>query len=471
MQVLVERGGLAGTAHGLEGLAAALNLSTLPPAAAAAAEEEEERGGLEKEWAFVSVSGAASAGSGLEVGAGHMLALTLGFSHPVAVAGEPVIALNLTLTNHTSAPGTASGSGSSGDNASTGGGTGLKTFVVRRAKYFAGAGTSRLVFLYQVQEGDDLRLGAGLRLNTSAVTLNTREGEEVAKVLRWADAPTLTANLSLAKLNLPGLSRKLAIDTSPPVLNASVASQSSLAFSSPVPRGYVVSRTSDGRYAPPDQLRFAVRFSKAVAASEGCHLLLDTGAGVSRRAFLDPASSPGVELAFTYQVQAGDGAAAAVEGGGAEPRVGVWGPRTELGEGPPLVWVPPGDFLRRQATRPTTKAADRPPASTTDGAVGAGLRRLNETAALVADGVTPRVVRAVAWKARFRRGATANWAGEFPGGGGGGWIDLASGLGAAKGSGDGAPTVNASVTLGVSAQNCRVGFGSSVPTSSTPLNH
>lgn len=152
--------------------------------------------------------------------------------------------------------------------------------AVRNAIFTSGNNSDTLVFVYLVQAGDattTLDVTAGMNRNGGYVKHHSTRPTTDA-VLTMPAAPD-----NLASRNT------IRIDTATPVVDATVG---------------VTSITSDGVYAPGDEIKVAVTFTKPVAVTGFPRLFLETGA-IKRPAGYASGHSTNV-LTFVYRVSAYD---------------------------------------------------------------------------------------------------------------------------------------------------------------------
>ncbi|KAF4148535.1 Calx-beta domain [Phytophthora infestans] len=190
-----------------------------------------------------------------EYGTGQQINLNVQFSQPVSVYGNPLLPVALT---------------------SVGGGSG----GMRDAVFYSGNNTNTLVFVYTVQGGD-----ATAKLDVTA-NINVNGGF----IKRFSQRPTIDAIVTMtavpAKLSTVN---NIVIDTAIPTVDATVG---------------VTSGSSNGIYAPGDEVKILVTFTKPVYVTGYPRLILETGP-IKRPAGYTTGSGSKV-LTFVYRVSAGD---------------------------------------------------------------------------------------------------------------------------------------------------------------------
>ncbi|TYZ64579.1 hypothetical protein PybrP1_001491 [[Pythium] brassicae (nom. inval.)] len=164
-----------------------------------------------------------------EFGTGEEISISVAFSRPITVYGSPFLPLVLTAV---------------------GGGAAART-----ALFVSGNNTDTLVFLYVVQAGD-ATLGTVLGATTS---VNTNGGF----LKHYSTRPTTdaVATMPAAPKQLAAMN-SIVIDTAIPVVDPAVG---------------VTSLTSNGAYAPGDDIRIVVTFTKPVKVTGFPRLYLETG--------------------------------------------------------------------------------------------------------------------------------------------------------------------------------------------------
>ncbi|RLN57004.1 hypothetical protein BBJ28_00017668, partial [Nothophytophthora sp. Chile5] len=199
---------------------------------------------------FVSCS---TPGDG-EFGTGQQIFLNVQFSRPVAVYGSPLLPIAL----------------------STVGGTGGS----RNAQFSSGNNTNTLVFLYTVQTGD-----ATAKLDVTA-DVNVNGGF----IKHFSQRPTADAVVTMATVPLKlSSANSIVVDTTVPTVDPTLG---------------VTSATSNGKYAPGDELKLLVAFTKPVVVTGYPRLYLETGS-IKRAAGYASGSGSKV-LTFVYRVSTGD---------------------------------------------------------------------------------------------------------------------------------------------------------------------
>lgn len=189
-----------------------------------------------------------------EYGTGQPIELKVQFSYPVSVYGNPLLPVALTSV----------------------GGTGGTRFAI----YISGSDTNTLLFVYTVQDGD-----AAANLDVTA-SINVNGGF----IKRFSQSPTTDAVLTVAPASTK-LSdvNNIVIDTAIPTVDSAVG---------------VASSTSNGIYAPGDEIRILITFTKPVTVTNNPRLFLNTGP-TNRFASYTNGSGSKV-LTFMYRVSAGD---------------------------------------------------------------------------------------------------------------------------------------------------------------------
>lgn len=164
-----------------------------------------------------------------EFGSGEEIRLSVVFSRPITVYGSPFLPLTLTAV---------------------GGGA-----AARNALFASGNNTDTLVFLYVVQPGDATLgtvLGATASVNTNGGFLK-----------HYSTRPTTDAVPAMpAVLKQLATMNTIVIDTAVPVVDPAVG---------------VTSLTSNGAYAPGDDIQIVVTFTKPVTVTGFPRLYLETG--------------------------------------------------------------------------------------------------------------------------------------------------------------------------------------------------
>ncbi|GMF16025.1 unnamed protein product [Phytophthora lilii] len=189
-----------------------------------------------------------------EYGTGQQIFLRVQFSQPVAVYGNPLLPMALTTVGGT-------------------GGT-------RNAAFSSGNKTNVLIFVYTVQSGD-----TAAKLDVTA-NINVNGGF----IKHFSQRPTTDAvvTMSTVPIKLSG-ANNIVIDTAIPAIDATVG---------------VTSGTSNGIYAPGDEIKILITFTKPVAVTGYPRLFLETGP-IKRPAGYTSGSGTKV-LSFVYRVSAGD---------------------------------------------------------------------------------------------------------------------------------------------------------------------
>ncbi|GMF43046.1 unnamed protein product [Phytophthora fragariaefolia] len=189
-----------------------------------------------------------------EYGTGQQINLKVQFSQPVSVYGNPLLPVALTAVGG-------------------GGGT-------RSAVYSSGNNTNVLVFVYTVQSGDmasKLDVTANINVNGGFIKhFSQRPTTDVVLIMS-------TVPVTLSSVN------NIVIDTVIPTIDTAVG---------------VTSSTSNGVYAPGDEIKILVTFTKPVAVTGYPRLFLETGP-IKRPAGYSSGSGTKV-LTFVYRVSAGD---------------------------------------------------------------------------------------------------------------------------------------------------------------------
>lgn len=189
-----------------------------------------------------------------DYGTGEQIYIEVKFSRFVTVYGTPLLPVQLD---------------------SIGGGD-----AVRNAVFSSGNNTNTLVFLYVVQDGDTAA-------NLDVVAPINRNG---GYVKHYSTRPTTDADLTMVAASLSlGTSNSISIDTVIPVVDQTIG---------------VTSLTSNGQYAPGDEIAIAVAFTKPVAVSGYPRLFLETG--VIKRAAGYITGHGTKVLTFLYRVSAYD---------------------------------------------------------------------------------------------------------------------------------------------------------------------
>ncbi|KAL4086352.1 hypothetical protein PRIC1_014479 [Phytophthora ramorum] len=189
-----------------------------------------------------------------QYGTGQQIYLKVQFSQPVAVYGSPLLPVALTAVGGT-------------------GGT-------RHALFTSGNNTNVLVFMYTVQSGD-----AASKLAVTA-TINVNGGF----IKHFSQRPTTDAVVTMSAVPLKlSSANTIVIDTVIPTIDATVG---------------VTSGTSNGIYAPGDELKILVTFTKPVTVTGYPRVFLETGP-IKRPAGYASGSGSNV-LTFVYRVSAGD---------------------------------------------------------------------------------------------------------------------------------------------------------------------
>jgi hypothetical protein len=189
-----------------------------------------------------------------EYGTGQQINLRIQFSQPVAVYGSPLLPVALS---------------------SVGGAGGT-----RNAVFSSGNNTNVLVFVYTVQNGD-----AASKLGVTA-SINLNGGF----IKHFSQRPTTDAVVTMAAVPLKlSDANSIVIDTAIPSIDTAVG---------------VTSGTSNGIYAPGDELKILITFTKPVAVTGFPRLFLETGP-IKRPAGYSSGSGSKV-LTFVYRVSAGD---------------------------------------------------------------------------------------------------------------------------------------------------------------------
>lgn len=195
----------------------------------------------------------ASPGDG-EYGTGQQINLRVQFSQPVSVYGSPLLLVALTTV---------------------GGGAG-----VRNAVFSSGNNTNVLVFVYTVQNGD-----MASRLDVTA-NINVNGGF----IKHFSQRPTTDVVVTMSTVPTKlSTANNIVIDTAIPTIDATVG---------------VTSSTSNGIYAPGDEIKILITFTKPVAVTGYPRLFLETGP-IKRPAGYSSGSGTKV-LTFVYRVSAGD---------------------------------------------------------------------------------------------------------------------------------------------------------------------
>ncbi|KAE9349101.1 Gamma-tubulin complex component 2 [Phytophthora fragariae] len=189
-----------------------------------------------------------------EYGTGQQINLKVQFSQPVTVYGSPLLPVALTTVG-------------------SGGG-------IRNAVFSSGNNTNVLVFVYTVQSGD-----MASRLDVTA-NINVNGGF----IKHFSQRPTtnVVVTMSTVPIKLSNASN-IVIDTAIPTIDATVG---------------VTSSTSNGIYAPGDEIKILITFTKPVAVTGYPRLFLETGP-IKRPAGYSSGSGTKV-LTFVYRVSAGD---------------------------------------------------------------------------------------------------------------------------------------------------------------------
>ncbi|KAF1778528.1 Gamma-tubulin complex component protein [Phytophthora cactorum] len=165
-----------------------------------------------------------------EYGTGQQINLSVQFSQPVSVYGNPLLPVALTSVSGT-------------------GGT-------RNAVFSSGNNTNTLVFIYTVQSGD-----AAAKLDVTA-SINVNGGF----IKHCSQRPTTDAVVTMAAVPVKLSSvNNIVIDTATPTIDATVG---------------VTSGTSNGIYAPGDEIKILITFTKPVTVTGVTgypRLFLETG--------------------------------------------------------------------------------------------------------------------------------------------------------------------------------------------------
>ncbi|KAG3141910.1 hypothetical protein PI126_g15285 [Phytophthora idaei] len=189
-----------------------------------------------------------------EYGTGQQINLSVQFSQPVSVYGNPLLPVALTSVSGT-------------------GGT-------RNAVFSSGNNTNTLVFIYTVQSGD-----AAAKLDVTA-SINVNGGF----IKHCSQRPTTDAVVTMAAVPVKLSSvNNIVIDTATPTIDATVG---------------VTSGTSNGIYAPGDEIKILITFTKPVTVTGYPRLFLETGP-IKRPAGYTTGSGTKV-LTLVYRVSAGD---------------------------------------------------------------------------------------------------------------------------------------------------------------------
>ncbi|KAG3001996.1 Gamma-tubulin complex component 2 [Phytophthora cactorum] len=189
-----------------------------------------------------------------EYGTGQQINLSVQFSQPVSVYGNPLLPVALTSVSGT-------------------GGT-------RNAVFSSGNNTNTLVFIYTVQSGD-----AAAKLDVTA-SINVNGGF----IKHCSQRPTTDAVVTMAAVPVKLSSvNNIVIDTATPTIDATVG---------------VTSGTSNGIYAPGDEIKILITFTKPVTVTGYPRLFLETGP-IRRPAGYTTGSGTKV-LTLVYRVSAGD---------------------------------------------------------------------------------------------------------------------------------------------------------------------
>ncbi|KAG6962697.1 hypothetical protein JG688_00008480 [Phytophthora aleatoria] len=189
-----------------------------------------------------------------EYGTGQQINLSVQFSQPVSVYGNPLLPVALTSVSGT-------------------GGT-------RNAVFSSGNNTNTLVFIYTVQSGD-----AAAKLDVMA-SINVNGGF----IKHCSQRPTTDAVMTMAAVPVKLSSvNNIVIDTATPTIDATVG---------------VTSGTSNGIYAPGDEIKILITFTKPVTVTGYPRLFLETGP-IKRPAGYTTGSGTKV-LTLVYRVSAGD---------------------------------------------------------------------------------------------------------------------------------------------------------------------
>ncbi|KAG6957621.1 hypothetical protein JG687_00009878 [Phytophthora cactorum] len=152
-----------------------------------------------------------------EYGTGQQINLSVQFSQPVSVYGNPLLPVALTSVSGT-------------------GGT-------RNAVFSSGNNTNTLVFIYTVQSGD-----AAAKLDVTA-SINVNGGF----IKHCSQRPTTDAVVTMAAVPVKLSSvNNIVIDTATPTIDATVG---------------VTSGTSNGIYAPGDEIKILITFTKPVTVT------------------------------------------------------------------------------------------------------------------------------------------------------------------------------------------------------------
>ncbi|KAG7385097.1 hypothetical protein PHYPSEUDO_001949 [Phytophthora pseudosyringae] len=189
-----------------------------------------------------------------EYGTGQQINLKMQFSQPVAVYGSPLLPVALTTVGGT-------------------GGT-------RNAVFSSGNNTNSLFFVYTVQSGD-----AATKLDVTA-NININGGF----IKHFSQRPTTDAIVAIATVPVKlSTANNIVIDTAIPTIDAMVG---------------VTSGTSNGIYAPGDEIKILITFTKSVTVTGYPRLFLETGP-IKRPAGYTSGSGSKT-LMFVYRVSAGD---------------------------------------------------------------------------------------------------------------------------------------------------------------------
>ncbi|KAL3669536.1 hypothetical protein V7S43_004923 [Phytophthora oleae] len=189
-----------------------------------------------------------------EYGTGQLIYLLVQFSQPVSVYGSPLLPVALTAVGGT-------------------GGT-------RTAVFSSGNNTNTLSFVYTVQSGD-----ATTKLDVTA-NINVNGGF----IKHFSQRPTTDAIVTMSTVpSKLSSANTIVIDAAIPSIDAAVG---------------VTSGTSNGMYAPGDEIKILVTFTKPVTVTGYPRLFLETGP-IKRPAGYTSGSGSKV-LTFVYRVSAGD---------------------------------------------------------------------------------------------------------------------------------------------------------------------
>ncbi|KAG1695720.1 hypothetical protein DVH05_019460 [Phytophthora capsici] len=189
-----------------------------------------------------------------EYGSGQLIYLLVQFSQPVSVYGSPLLPVALTAVGGT-------------------GGT-------RSAVFSSGNNTNVLTFVYTVQNGD-----ATTKLDVTA-NINVNGGF----IKHFSQRPTTDAVVTMATVpSKLSSTSNIVIDTAIPIIDATVG---------------VTSGTTNGMYAPGDEIKILVTFTKPVTVTGYPRLFLETGPIKRPAGYLSGSGSK--VLMFVYRVSAGD---------------------------------------------------------------------------------------------------------------------------------------------------------------------